>query len=492
MLGRFLGEVLQLAQHPAGAEPGRRGQDTADQLARRLRFTGHHPGAGQADHVEHPVPKLGRVPQGQRALDVLLGEVGLPRIVPGQVAQPGTEHPFELRLVEGGQPVRLVHRGAGAEALPGHAHRAVELLRPAHLRVRPCLPRVEHRAQGGRGTAAGAVLAELHQLKPVLGAAEVEHLPGHGRQAGRGERVVPPRLGHPDGQHVVALRGLVQARVPRHGRGDLGQLRPGEERLFRAGPGRCPVQPLGELVELAEHGLAGQARPGTAAPGAQPLGNLLQRRQLVVADHGPGRPLGQRLQRVEPVLQRFDQGRPYCYRGRSAERRSSADRQVVPRRFLDRTGDARRVPWRSEHIRGGSGSGVNRLRRPPAVEPQPVRRDAEHSGEVAQLVHPVDRVLPVLVPAELCLADAQPCGQAVLGDAVDVLRMVPVGGEHGPHVPVGERRGEHRVVPELLGHLGRTENLGPRAPPAAVAQSVRIVGGDQGSARTGTPGLGVR
>ncbi|MFJ1737891.1 hypothetical protein ACIOG4_04420 [Streptomyces microflavus] len=79
----------------------------------------------------------------------------------------------------------------------------------------------------------GAFLGKLDELKRVIRAVAVEHLPGHsGKDVGTEHRV-GTRVRGSQGQAVVLLRPSVETAVPCHGRRRSGELRhdPVEARL---------------------------------------------------------------------------------------------------------------------------------------------------------------------------------------------------------------------------------------------------------------------
>src|SRR2546422_7901447 len=86
------------------------------------------------------------------------------------------------------------------------------------------------------------------------------------------------------------------------------------------------------------------------------------------------------------------------------------------------------------------------------LEPQQVPRNAEQRGPVRQTVEILDR-RTVFDPAQLCLSDAYPASDSLLGYWPDMMRMQAIRRDHPSHMPAFEGIAHPVCRPEAGRHL---------------------------------------
>ena len=156
----------------------------------------------------------------------------------------------------------------------------------ARARVGPCLDQAEEAHGAGGGQAAVALQGGLGEVDALVGEAAVGRLEGH-----RGQYVAPQGhvgggAGEAQGLDVVALGGLLLARVEGHPAGEPGE--------FGGGPEEGPADLVGVRAEqqrrrvdpqaLRHHGRTPVAAAVLGVPAARVLGGLAQLLYVAVAD----------------------------------------------------------------------------------------------------------------------------------------------------------------------------------------------------------------
>ncbi len=183
----------------------------------------------------------------------------------------------------------------------------------------------------------------MDQFERVLGAAEVDHLAAHAGEDVRAEGAVAGLLGGVQREDEVLLRGGLEPHVVAHPAGQFGQLGGDLEQAPGGGAGLGFLEEIGDLVELADDGLAAQAAAALGVPLPEHHRGGLQEFQFGAGEPAPaargggGGFLARRGGRSgdQPALHGFDEGRAGGQAERGPEEAAPRQHQVASRELAD-------------------------------------------------------------------------------------------------------------------------------------------------------------
>lgn len=238
--------------------------------------------------VEELGPLTSVDPQLQGQLGVALGDGRGRRVVLGQGAERQGLHAVHVGLVEHLHPARRRYVSpVRDEELLRLTEGAPHGLAPAHRRLCPGLDGAQHRLRTGQGLVPRAGLGQLHQVKGVVGAVQVDHLAGGAGERLTGARPVAAFPGRVGGDDEVLLGGGFEADVVGHPAREYGEVGGDAPEAALEMVGVAVGEHAAHLVELAHDGLALESAAAGGVPGAEHLDRVLQCLDLL-GSHGRG------------------------------------------------------------------------------------------------------------------------------------------------------------------------------------------------------------
>ncbi len=403
------------------------------------------------------------------ALHQRLGERGVGGAAAGdvgEVAEGVAVLRVQLGLGEEADPVgvRLVPLVGLGEGVLGHADGALAAAGLAHVGVGAGLHRIQHGLDAGARAVPAAVLGEVDELQGVLGPAEVDHLAAHVGEHVGAERPVAGLLGGVQGEHEVLLRGGLEPHVVRHPARQLGEFGGDLEQPLGGGLGLRLLEEVGDLVELADDGLAAQPAAALGVPLPEHHGGGLQQVQLRLGEPAAGARRGGGDVRLgpgqrggrggdEPALHGLDEGRARGEGQRAPEEAAPRQHEVAARELAEQGHGLRARPGKVDAGGGGGGAG--------GAQAQVLHGDDDAEALREQLGQDAGdglaRVLPVQPAADAGGVGGDVVGAQLPGSAVHLAGELALG-----PAAADEPRGE-----QLVRALLRTRRTGPATAVAA-------------------------